>query len=166
MRNLDNRISFSLTSFAALRGGHFLFWYWWIRRFSHKICAALRKVHHSRKPCRLGKTRRRTRPTPQSRLAKKSAQTGKPKAKGSPRQHAKRRSAVRPKTNNTQTQLFSSSAHTSTTREFRSKFANTHCAVKAKQFLPHPRLTSPKQKLADAVKQTTRANKHQPNKSL
>jgi len=55
VRNLDNRISFSLTSFAALRGGHFLFWYWWIRRFSHKICAALRKVHHSRKPCRLGK---------------------------------------------------------------------------------------------------------------
>ena len=117
-------------------------------------------------PAASANTRRRTRSTPQSRLAKKSAQTGKPKAKGSPRQHAKRRSAVRPKTNNTQTQLFSSSAHTSTTREFRSKFANTHCAVKAKQFLPHPRLTSPKQKLADAVKQTTRANKHQPNKSL
>ena len=166
MRNLDNRISFSLTSFAGLRGGHFLFWYWWIRKFSHKFAQPCAKSIIRANPAASANTRRRTRSTPQSRLAKKSAQTGKPKAKGSPRQHAKRRSAVRPKTNNTQTQLFSSSAHTSTTREFRSKFANTHCAVKAKQFLPHPRLTSPKQKLADAVKQTTRANKHQPNKSL
>src|SRR5215470_2711058 len=60
-------------------------------------------------------TKRRTRHSHQSRLAKKSAQTGTPKAKGAHRQHAKRQSALRPKIDNRQTQLFSSSAHTSTT---------------------------------------------------
>ena len=102
-------------------------------------------------PAASANTSRCTRPKLQSRLAKQSSPSTAPR--GALRQGAKHRSALRPKANNRQTQTFSSSAHTSTTREFRSKFANTHCAVEAKRFLPHPRPTSLKQKLANATQQ-------------
>src|SRR6516165_1948096 len=82
------------------------------RGISHRICEELRKVHHSRQPIRLGKYEAKNQTLSPIKIGQKISANRHVQGLTSTRRKAP--ISIRPKINNRQTQLFSSSAHTST----------------------------------------------------